>query len=81
MHGYMHIYRWYDECRLDKMEYGRNVIRVSHFLNANNFPDPRLSEARLSFAKTMTLVTHLDDFFDHHGSREDSVHIIELIRQ
>lgn len=72
--------RWYDETRLEKMDYGRHVIPISHFLNANTFPDPEQSEALLAFAKTMTLVTRLDDFFDHHSSREHSVLIIELIK-
>nr|UVC58054.1 KSL6 protein [Isodon rubescens] len=72
--------RWLEDCRLDKVS-GRNAVLVSYFLNANNFPDPRLSEARLAYAKTVTLITFLDDFFDHHGSREDSLLIMELINK
>nr|QXT24226.1 IlKSL2 [Isodon lophanthoides var. gerardianus] len=74
------LLRWYDDLRLD-MEFGRNVSRVAHFLASNSYPDPQLSEARLAFAKTVILVTRFDDFFDHHGSREESALTIELIRE
>nr|UVC58053.1 KSL7 protein [Isodon rubescens] len=74
--------RWYyDDCRLDDMDFGRNVSRISHFLSANMAYDPQLSESRLAFAKLVTLVTRLDDFFDHHGSIQESLLIIELIRE
>ncbi|KAK4435738.1 Cis-abienol synthase, chloroplastic [Sesamum alatum] len=73
--------RWYADCKLDTLKYGRNVVRVSHFLTSAMLGDPSLSEARVAFAKTIVLVTRMDDFFDHHGSREESLRIIELIRQ
>nr|UVC58049.1 KSL11 protein [Isodon rubescens] len=72
--------RWCENWRLDKVS-GRYVLRMSHFLTANIFPDPRLSDARLAYAKTVILLVFLDDFFDHHGSREDSLLIMELIRK
>nr|UVC58051.1 KSL9 protein [Isodon rubescens] len=72
--------RWYTDSRLD-MEFGRNVTGAIHFLGSNSYPDPQHSEARLAFAKTAILATRLDDFYDHHGSREESALIIELIRE
>ncbi|KAG8375380.1 hypothetical protein BUALT_Bualt10G0094000 [Buddleja alternifolia] len=74
--------RWYyTDCRLDSLKYGRNVLKVSHFLTSAVFADPQLSDARIAFAKHIVLVTRMDDFFDHHGSREDSLYIIELIKK
>nr|UXG91345.1 (+)-kaurene synthase [Callicarpa americana] len=73
--------RWYADNRLDSMKYGRNVLRISHFLSSAIFCDPELSDARVSYAKTVTLVTLLDDFFDYYGSREESLMIIELIKK
>nr|UVC58052.1 KSL8 protein [Isodon rubescens] len=74
--------RWYyDDCRLDDMDFGRNVLRITHFISANMVYDPQLFEARLAFAKLITLTTRLDDFYDHHGSIQESHLIIELIRE
>lgn len=72
---------WYADNRLDSMKYGRNVLRISHFLSSAIFCDPELSDARVSYAKTVILVTLLDDFFDYYGSREESLMIIELIKK
>ncbi|KAK4486231.1 hypothetical protein RD792_008901 [Penstemon davidsonii] len=73
-------YRWYAECRLDSLKLGRDVLRVSHFLTCAILPDIDLSDARMSYAKTITLVTCVDDLFDHYGSRAESLEILELIK-
>ncbi|PIN17551.1 cis-abienol synthase [Handroanthus impetiginosus] len=74
--------RWYyTDCKLDNLKYGRNAARIAHFLTSAILADPQLSDARTSIAKTIVLVTCLDDFFDHHGSREESLKIIELIKE
>ncbi|KAL7114983.1 hypothetical protein ACP275_04G155300 [Erythranthe tilingii] len=73
--------RWYTDCRLDSLNYGRNVVHVAHFLTCAIFDDARLSDARLSYAKTIVLVTRIDDFFDHYGSREESNKILELVKE
>ncbi|EPS74670.1 hypothetical protein M569_00085 [Genlisea aurea] len=74
--------RWYYvDSKLDSMEYGRNVTRVAHILTSAMMADPELDHARAAFAKNIVLVTRLDDFFDYHGSREDSLKIIDLIRE
>ncbi|KAI3468362.1 hypothetical protein Pfo_025025 [Paulownia fortunei] len=73
--------RWYTDCRLDSLKFGRNVLHVSHFLTSAIFGDPELSDARLSYAKTIMLVTLIDDFFDHYGSKEESYKILELVKE
>ncbi|KAK4388989.1 Cis-abienol synthase, chloroplastic [Sesamum angolense] len=73
--------RWYKDCRLDSLKFGRSVVNISHFLTCAILADPLLSDARLSYAKSIVLVTCLDDFFDHHGSREESLKILELTKQ
>ncbi|KAL0330886.1 UNVERIFIED_CONTAM: Cis-abienol synthase, chloroplastic [Sesamum angustifolium] len=73
--------RWYKDCRLDSLKFGRSVVNISHFLTCAILADPLLSDARLSYAKSIVLVTCLDDFFDHHGSREESFKILELTKQ
>ncbi|EPS58132.1 hypothetical protein M569_16684, partial [Genlisea aurea] len=74
--------RWYYvDSKLDSMDYGRNVLGVGHFLASALMADPELDHARAVVAKHTALITRLDDFFDHHGSREDSLKIIHLIRE
>nr|AHW04049.1 diterpene synthase TPS4 [Plectranthus barbatus] len=75
------LQRWYADCRLDKLEFGRDVVRVSNFLTSAILGDPELSEVRLVFAKHIVLVTRIDDFFDHGGPREESHKILELIKE
>ncbi|KAL0323965.1 UNVERIFIED_CONTAM: Class I diterpene synthase TPS6, chloroplastic [Sesamum calycinum] len=70
--------RWYKDCRLDSLKFEESVVNISHFLTCAILADPLLSDARLSYAKSIVLVTCLDDFFDHHGSREESLKILEL---
>nr|AHL67262.1 kaurene synthase-like 1 [Salvia rosmarinus] len=75
------LQRWYADCRLDTLKYGRDVVRVSNFLTSAIFGDPELSDVRLVFAKHIVLVTRIDDFFDHGGSREESYKILDLIKE
>lgn len=63
------------------MNYGRDVVKVSSFMASILMDDPELADVRLSIAKQMVLVTRIDDFFDHGGSREDSYKIIELVKE
>lgn len=73
--------RWYADCRLDTLKFGRDVVRVSSFLTSAMIGDPELSDVRLAFAKHIVLVTRIDDFFDHGGSREESYEILELVKE
>lgn len=73
--------RWYADCRLDTLKFGRDVQRVSNFLTSAIICDPELSDVRLAFAKHIVLVTLIDDFFDHGGSREESYKILELVKE
>nr|AZB50376.1 terpene synthase 1 [Salvia officinalis] len=75
------LQRWYADCRLDTLKYGRDVVRVANFLTSAIIGDPELSEVRLVFAKHIVLVTRIDDFFDHGGSREESYKILELLKE
>nr|AZB50372.1 terpene synthase 4 [Origanum majorana] len=75
------LQRWYEDCRLDKLSYGRDVVKISSFMASILMDDPELADVRLSIAKQMVLVTRIDDFFDHGGSREDSYKIIELVKE
>nr|APG42602.1 kaurene synthase-like 1 [Salvia divinorum] len=75
------LQRWYADRRLDTLKYGRDVVRVSNFLTSAIIGDPELSDVRLVFAKHIVLVTRIDDFFDHAGSREDSYKILELVKE
>nr|AHL67263.1 kaurene synthase-like 2 [Salvia rosmarinus] len=75
------LQRWYSDCRLDKLKFGRNVVRVSNFLTSAIIGDPEFSEVRLVFAKHIILVTLIDDLFDHGGTREQSYKILELVTE
>nr|QXT24225.1 miltiradiene synthase [Isodon lophanthoides var. gerardianus] len=75
------LQRWYADCRLDTLKFGRDVVRVSNFLTSAMIGDPELSDVRLAFAKHIVLVTRIDDFFDHGGSREESYKILELVKE
>ncbi|KAH6804553.1 hypothetical protein C2S51_032800 [Perilla frutescens var. frutescens] len=75
------LQRWYADCRLDTLKFGRDVVRISNFLTSAIFGDPELSDVRLAFAKHIVLVTRIDDFFDHGGSREESYKILGLVKE
>ncbi|KAG6389572.1 hypothetical protein SASPL_151043 [Salvia splendens] len=75
------LQKWYADCRLDTLKYGRDVVCVANFLTSAILGDPELDDVRLVFAKHIILVTRIDDFFDHGGSREDSYKILELVKE
>nr|A0A075FBG7.1 RecName: Full=9,13-epoxylabda-14-ene synthase, chloroplastic; AltName: Full=Manoyl oxide synthase; AltName: Full=Miltiradiene synthase; Flags: Precursor [Marrubium vulgare]AIE77094.1 9,13-epoxy-labd-14-en synthase [Marrubium vulgare] len=75
------LQRWYADCRLDTLNYGRDVVRIANFLTSAIFGEPEFSDARLAFAKHIILVTRIDDFFDHGGSREESYKILDLVQE
>nr|AZB50375.1 terpene synthase 1 [Prunella vulgaris] len=75
------LQRWYADCRLDTLKFGRDVVRVANFLTSAIFGEPELSDARLIFAKHIVLVTCIDEFFDHGGSKEESYKILELVEE
>ncbi|KAL8053645.1 hypothetical protein ABFX02_05G086300 [Erythranthe guttata] len=78
---FQQLERWYKDCGLDRLNYGRNVLHVAHFIASTVIGDPQLVDARMSYAKHVVLVTRIDDFFDHHGSREESHKILELVKE
>nr|AZB50368.1 terpene synthase 4 [Leonotis leonurus] len=75
------LHRWYADCRLDTLNHGTDVVHFANFLTSAIFGEPEFSEARLAFAKQVILITRMDDFFDHDGSREESHKILHLVQQ
>ncbi|KAL8063580.1 hypothetical protein ABFS82_01G035500 [Erythranthe guttata] len=71
--------RWYVECRLDRLNQGRKILRISYILTAAVIVGPELSLARISYAQVVVLISCFDDFFDLYGSREEAFSIIELV--
>ncbi|KAL8536935.1 hypothetical protein ACS0TY_012211 [Phlomoides rotata] len=75
------LQRWNADCRLDILTYRRDAVRIANFLTSAIFGEPEFSEARLAYAKHIILVTCIDDFFDHAGSREESNRILDLVQE
>ncbi|XP_042033856.1 sclareol synthase, chloroplastic-like isoform X2 [Salvia splendens] len=76
------LQRWYADCRLDTLKFGRQVVFISYFLASLVIDDCATSaHARLAFTKTTVLVTLIDDFFDYGGSRKECYHIHELVNE
>ncbi|KAL2489905.1 Ent-kaur-16-ene synthase [Forsythia ovata] len=73
--------RWYKNNRLDCLKFGRRVLQTAYFLIASLLSGPELSEARISYAQCVILVTLIDDFFDDYGSREELLNILELVKK
>ncbi|KAL8536946.1 hypothetical protein ACS0TY_012221 [Phlomoides rotata] len=70
----------------DFLEFSRNDFNIcqarKNFSNCRAiFGEPEFSDARIAFAKQIILVTHIDDFFDHSGSREESYMILDLVQE
>ncbi|KAL7150087.1 hypothetical protein ABFS83_05G084900 [Erythranthe nasuta] len=78
---FQRLERWYSDCGLDRLNFGRDALRMAHFIASAIFGDPQLVDARMSFAKNVVLIARIDDFFDQHGSREESYKILELVKE
>ncbi|KAM4070765.1 hypothetical protein ACB094_11G008700 [Castanea mollissima] len=77
-----HIERCISLCksRLDKLRFARQKQAYCYFSGAATFFSPELSDARMSWAKSMVLATVVDDFFDIGGSEEELVNLIQLVK-
>ncbi|KAG6409396.1 hypothetical protein SASPL_127435 [Salvia splendens] len=75
------LQRWYVDCRLDTLNYGRETLLMCYFLASLVIQDPELSYVRIAFASHMVLGTCFDDFFDIAGSRLESYKLIELVKE
>ncbi|KAL1532807.1 hypothetical protein AAHA92_32773 [Salvia divinorum] len=75
------LQRWYADCRLDTLKFGRQVVFISYFLASLLISDCASAHARLAFTKTTVLVTLIDDFFDYGGSRQECYNILELVKE
>ncbi|XP_047974336.1 miltiradiene synthase KSL1, chloroplastic-like isoform X2 [Salvia hispanica] len=72
---------WYEDSRLDTLNYARETLLISYFMVSLVIDDPELSYVRIAFGKCLALVTSLDDIFDFGGSRLESYKIIELVKE
>ncbi|XP_012841016.1 PREDICTED: beta-phellandrene synthase (neryl-diphosphate-cyclizing), chloroplastic-like [Erythranthe guttata] len=78
---FQRLERWYSDCGLDRLNFGRDALRMAHFMASAIFGDRQLVDARMSFAKNVVLIARIDDFFDQHGSREESYKILDLVKE
>ncbi|KAJ4823448.1 hypothetical protein Tsubulata_044002 [Turnera subulata] len=74
-------YRWRLEYRLDKLKFARQNVDYCHFCAAAVILDPKLSNARILWAKSAVFTTVIDDFFDIGGSQEDLINFMELMER
>ncbi|XP_057802911.1 sclareol synthase, chloroplastic-like [Salvia miltiorrhiza] len=75
------LQRWYADCRLDTLKFGRDVVLINNFLASLVIGDLASDHARLASAKTSVLVTLIDDLFDHGGSTQECYKILELVKE
>ncbi|XP_057785437.1 sclareol synthase, chloroplastic-like [Salvia miltiorrhiza] len=75
------LQRWYTDCRLDTLKFGRDVVLTCNFLASLVIGDRASHHARLAFAKTSVLVALIDDLFDHGGSKQECYKILELVKE
>ena len=76
-----HVSRWVIESRLDKLEFARQKLAYRYFSGAATFFSPELSDARISWTKSMVLAKVVDDFFDIGSSEEELVNLIQLVKK
>ncbi|ONI13689.1 hypothetical protein PRUPE_4G238400 [Prunus persica] len=62
---------WVVENRLDKLKFARQKQPYCYFSAAISLFPPKLSDARISWAKSGFLLTVVNDFFDIGGSEEE----------
>jgi len=75
------ICRWIVESKLDKLEFARQKLAYCYFSSAAILHSPKLSDARISWAKNGVLTTVVDDFFDVGSSEEEQVNLIQLMEK
>ncbi|KAH6836264.1 hypothetical protein C2S53_001130 [Perilla frutescens var. hirtella] len=75
------LQRWYADCRLDTLKFGRETIHAANFVASAIIGDPELSNVRLALAKLMVLIPRIDDYLVHSGSKEDSYKLLELVEE
>ncbi|XP_051125271.1 ent-kaurene synthase TSP4, chloroplastic isoform X1 [Andrographis paniculata] len=73
--------RWVVENRLEELKFARQKAAYCYFSAAATLPDPKLSDARMSWAKNGVLTTVVDDFFDVGGSLDELKQLIWLIEE
>lgn len=77
----LHVSRWIEENRLDKLNFARQKLAYCYFSAAATLFPPELSDARISWAKNGVLTTVVDDFFDIGGSEGELVNLIQLVEK
>lgn len=71
--------RWVMDFKLDTLKFARLKTAYSYFAVTSILSSPELSDARISWAKSVILVTVIDDFFDIVGSMEELVNLVQIV--
>lgn len=72
--------RWIVENSLDKLKFARQKQAYCYFIGAATHFSPELSDSRLALAKSMVLVTVVDDFFEVGSSEEEQLNLTRLFK-
>ncbi|XP_051134967.1 nezukol synthase KSL3-like [Andrographis paniculata] len=74
------VQKWFVDCNMDSMKQSRDTCLVSSAFAAGVMADTELAQARIAFAQCSILLTLIDDFIDNYGSKEESIRLVELLR-
>ncbi|XP_071718053.1 ent-kaurene synthase 1, chloroplastic-like [Rutidosis leptorrhynchoides] len=74
--------RWVEEKSLNKLNFARQTAFLGYFIAVLIFPSPELSDARMTCAKSIALITVIDDFYDVQASSMDElVNLTDAIKK
>ncbi|CAO2814819.1 unnamed protein product [Amaranthus hypochondriacus] len=79
MQEFKQLQRWLAESKLDQLTFSRQKLSYCYFSAAASLSSPKLSDARISWAKNSVLTTVIDDFFDVGSSKEEQLNLIQLV--
>uniref|UniRef100_A0ACD5YBC5 Uncharacterized protein n=1 Tax=Avena sativa TaxID=4498 RepID=A0ACD5YBC5_AVESA len=77
----LHLDRWVKENRLDQLQFARQRVTYCYLCAAGSITPHQQRDARISIAKTIVLLTVVDDFFDGEGSKENLNDLIALVEK
>ncbi|XP_057546587.1 terpene synthase 6, chloroplastic isoform X2 [Amaranthus tricolor] len=81
MQEFKQLQRWLAESKLDQLTFSRQKLSYCYFSAAASLSSPKLSDARISWAKNSVLTTVIDDFFDVGSSKEEQLNLIQLVEE
>ncbi|KAK9051395.1 hypothetical protein SSX86_028022 [Deinandra increscens subsp. villosa] len=73
--------RWVVQNKLDQLKFARQKTAYCYFSVAATLPSPKLSDARISWAKNGILTTVVDDFFDVGGTIDELANLIQCVER